>query len=163
MTMQYEELLNVPYVEGKTDCFSLMRGFYKLNFGIEMADYARPPLWWAKAPELDLLRRHLTANGFIPYDRTPRNMQEGDGLLFQIGNTVVNHCGAYLGGGRFLHHPFRGKSQVSLLGGAYADQVMIYCRHPEVPYVDSRPSIDFLELLPNQKREQYRAILAQRG
>ena len=163
MTLNYDDLLGVPYVEGKDDCFELMRKFYSANYNINMPPYARPSLWWAKAPELDLLRKNLADNGFVPFDRTPRNLLPGDALLMQIGSSVLDHCGAYLGSGRFLHHPFRGKSEVALLAGLWGDRVMITARHKDIVHTDDRPTLDLMELLPAQKRERYRAILAQYG
>lgn len=164
MSITTEGMVGLSYVEGKSDCYALMRDFYSTNYAVNMPDYARPHLWWVTNPELDLLRTHLATNGFEPYDHTPRNMRPGDGLLMQLGGcTVLNHCGVYLGNGRFLHHPFRAKSAIDLLAGPWADRVMVYCRHKEIVHQDVRPTIDFMELLPNQKREAYRAALAQRG
>lgn len=160
--VKYEDLLGLPYIEGVNDCFELMRKFYDLNYGIKMADYARPGLWWAKAPELDFLRKHLAENKFVPYDQTPHNMKEGDGLLFQVGGSVVNHCGAYLGGGRFLHHPFRGTSQVSLLFGLWSSRLMVTCRHTEIVSVDLRATIQMIDLLSPQKKALYLASIPAR-
>jgi cell wall-associated NlpC family hydrolase len=152
--MKYEHLLGVPYHVKTANCLTLVKQFYAENWGIIIRDYAFPDLWWMTDPKLNLLMRHARDEGFEMFDYNPREMRPGDGLLMAIGCSVVNHCGVYLGGGRFLHRPFRASSRVDLFAGAWRERCMTAVRHPQV-VLPSAKSLELLDLLPPAKKEAY--------
>ena len=41
-----DKYIGKKFNHGKSDCYSLIREFYKDEFGLELTDYARPDYWW---------------------------------------------------------------------------------------------------------------------
>ena len=160
MLANTEGLTDLAYREARDDCWGLMIRFYKLNYDIDLPNYARPNLWWTKAPELDITRTHFQKAGFEIVHVHRRELKAGDLILMNISTAVIDHTAAYIGVGKILHHPFRMRSRVDLYGGVWLDRTMLVGRHPEVPQHVARPEIDLMDLLPPAKREKYRAILA---
>ena len=88
------------FVMGVDDCWSLVREWYARERGLALPDFLRSDKFWERGetPHLD----HLSEAGFLPI---PANdTAPGDGLIFHVMSKTVNHCGVYIGGGRFLHH-----------------------------------------------------------
>lgn len=89
------------FIHAIADCYELMRDYYRLR-GIPTPVIPRSWRWWANGQTL--FEDNLSTSGFR--EVTGETMQEGDGLLFRVGNRVVtaNHGAVYLGGGLMLHH-----------------------------------------------------------
>ena len=90
-----------PWVWGVTDCWSLVRDFYKEEKGIELLDYERPvtPQEFNDAP---LFERYAERTGFKELDPN-ETLKNGDILLMSIMYNTLNHVAIFLDGD-VLHH-----------------------------------------------------------
>ena len=94
-------LLGRPFRHGVTDCYSLIRDFYRLERNVLLPDYPRDWNWWLQG--LDLYRAGFEEAGFRPLD--PEDADQADAVLFQMRSKVPNHAAVLLDGGWMLHHP----------------------------------------------------------
>ena len=93
-------LVGRGFRHGVTDCYSLIRDFYKEIHGIELPEYPRDWEWWQQKKSLYL--DGFKAAGFreIPVDE----ILPGDVFLATIKADSPNHAGVFLGNGLILHH-----------------------------------------------------------
>lgn len=91
-------LVGRGFRHGVTDCYDLIRDWYRIERGVTLPQYPRDWEWWHK--DQDLYRQFFENAGFIEVDEP----QEGDVFLAQIRSKVPNHGGVYLGNGLALHH-----------------------------------------------------------
>ena len=94
-------LLNRPFRHGVTDCYSLIRDFYRQDRNVLLPDYPRDWDWWIQG--LDLYRAGFEEAGFRAID--PADADDADAVMFQMRSKVPNHAAVLLGGGYMLHHP----------------------------------------------------------
>lgn len=92
---------------GVTDCYSLIRDYYRLERNIIIPDFPRDWNWWEKGG--DLYQDGFQKAGFVEIKQ--HEAAEGDVFLAAVGGAaqrggIINHGGVYLGGsGHFiLHH-----------------------------------------------------------
>lgn len=107
-------LLGREWVWGITDCWTLVRDWYKEN-GISLPDWQRPrtPDEFNADP---LFERHWHEAGFVELEPEDA-LEPGDFLLMSIGCPGLNHCGVYVGEQQILHH-LRGRlASRDLYGG----------------------------------------------
>ena len=94
-------LLGRQWVWGITDCWSLVRDWYKENRGIVLKDYDRPvtPEEFYKKP---LFEYYAEETGFreLKYDE---RLKDGDVLLMSILGTTLNHVALFFDG-EVIHH-----------------------------------------------------------
>lgn len=89
-----------PYAYGALDCWSLVRDFYRREFGIKLGDYPRVNEFWKNGQ--DFFGENWKSEGMVVVDG---ELQRGDILFFQTdGGEFPNHTGVYLGNERVLHH-----------------------------------------------------------
>ena len=93
-----EPLLGRPFRPGITDCYSLVRAWFRQERGIALKEFPRDELWWKDGG--DMLAEGFGPAGFAPVD----NMKAGDVLLMTIRSQVANHCAVVLENGLMLHH-----------------------------------------------------------
>ena len=95
------KLLGRPWVWGITDCWSLVRDWYKQEKNIELIDYERPinPGDFLKNP---LFEQYAKDTGFRELDKN-ENLEKGDVLLMSILYPSLNHVAIFLGD-MVLHH-----------------------------------------------------------
>lgn len=94
-------LLHRPFRHGVTDCYSLIRDFYRHERGVLLPDYPRDWNWWTEG--LDLYRAGFEEAGFRPID--PAHADDADAVMFRMRSKVPNHAAVLLGDGNMLHHP----------------------------------------------------------
>ena len=94
-------LLGREWVWGVTDCWSLVRDWYKEEKQIELKDYQRSmtPEEFLKNP---LFEEYATQTGFRELEPNEA-LQEGDVLLMSILHPTLNHVAIFLGD-MVLHH-----------------------------------------------------------
>ena len=112
-----------PYVYKLFDCYTLIRDWYKQNFGLELKiEYEAPPFdVWVNNPIFDIKLPQLIANhGFREVSVT--DAIRGDLLLFSCVRQSTDHLGIYLGEQRFVHHSVNRLSSVDLYGGYWLKQ-----------------------------------------
>ncbi len=94
-------LLGRPYIYGITDCWSLVRDWYKQEKNIILRDYKRPttPEDFLKDPLFESL---AWRTGFREL-RKDEQLKYGDVLLMSILHPTLNHVAIFLGD-MVLHH-----------------------------------------------------------
>jgi proteasome lid subunit RPN8/RPN11 len=87
--------------DGRGDCFALIRDWYRLHWGLTMAETPRGPNWLEEGPNLYL--EGTQREGFTPIRQ--ESLQYGDAILCAFGSGGrPNHAAVYLGDGTVLHH-----------------------------------------------------------
>tara|TARA_R100000152_G_scaffold7212_1_gene2767 strand:+ start:1058 stop:1759 length:702 start_codon:yes stop_codon:yes gene_type:complete len=94
-------IIGRQWVWGVTDCWALVRDWYKENLGIELRDWQRPttPEEFIENP---MFEKCATDTGFVelkPEDK----LQNGDLLLMSIMANGLNHVAVFIDGD-VLHH-----------------------------------------------------------
>lgn len=107
--------LERPYLVGIYDCYSLVRDYYRREFGIELSQYLHSEKWWEEGK--NLLVENFTAEGFVQL--IGKEPQVGDLFFIQSGGEVPNHCAIYVGDDKILHHCFDRLSRLDVYGGGY--------------------------------------------
>ncbi len=90
-----------PFRHGVTDCYSLIRDWYRQNRNVSLPEFPRDWNWWAEG--LDLYGTGFEQAGFHAIDAA--DAREGDSVLFRMRSDVPNHGGVVLDDGWMLHHP----------------------------------------------------------
>lgn len=138
------------YVEGKHDCYGLLRDYYREVFDIHLENYARPADFAYAG--LDLISRYFADEGFKLVEVSANQLQFGDVLLLRIGNRcpTVNHVGVCVGTDRMLHHVVDTKSVVDVIDQRWRRRMMSVVRHPEVAPMAAKAAstIEITQLLP---------------
>lgn len=159
----YEHLINLAWKHKEADCFQLIRRFYAENFEIEIPDIEYQDEWWNTEPEKDHFSLNVRAAGFQPVlTEAVSAMKPGWGLLLAQGAAFATHCGVWVGGGYFLHHPRNEPSRIERWAGRWASRTISIWHHPKAQVGSTIENLDFINLMPAEKRARYREILASR-
>jgi proteasome lid subunit RPN8/RPN11 len=119
--------LERPYVWGVLDCYSLVRDWYKREYGIVIRDYPRKEQYWATGE--DLLGDNWESEGFIKLvDEQP---VKGDVFLLSSESKIMNSIMIYMGDGTALHHPHGRLSRIEVYGGYWLKHTVLHLRHKE--------------------------------
>jgi len=94
-------LIGRQWVWGVTDCWSLVRDYYKEEHNIQLLDYQRPitPQDFLDNP---LFEQYAERTGFKELDNNEK-LKKGDVLLMSILHPTLNHVAIFLGD-EILHH-----------------------------------------------------------
>jgi proteasome lid subunit RPN8/RPN11 len=95
-----EDLIGRQWVHAVSDCYTLVRDWYRISASIYLGDYSRQELWWEKGDDLYL--QHFADEGFIEIKL--EQLRPGDAILMRSGSKVTNHAAIYLGDNVILHH-----------------------------------------------------------
>jgi cell wall-associated NlpC family hydrolase len=131
MALEYGHLEGLEFNIETQNCYTILRAFYRDNYGIELTDYACPTDWWTKG--LDLYHRLAEDEGFQIIMDHPRHWRPGDVILMAIESPTGNHCGILLPGGKMLHHLVGQRSLVTSFGGMFRNTRVATYRHKDVP------------------------------
>ena len=101
--MKYNHLLGREFIHGKQDCYTMVRDFYRDNFGMSLRNYARPNLWWQQ-PNITLYSSLYSKEGFRAINVHPTDWRPADLLLMSIKSSSPNHIGIIVDDGSFIHH-----------------------------------------------------------
>ena len=95
------DLIGQPWVWGVSDCWSLVRRYYKEKLNIELRDWERPttPEEFINDP---MFERCAEATGFREL-KNDENLKNGDLLFMSILANGLNHVAIFLDGD-VLHH-----------------------------------------------------------
>lgn len=154
---KYENLLNVPYVDGDYDCYGLLRRYYAQAYGLRLRNYARPSDF---ADDLNLIIENFVTEGFSIIEVSLDQLELGDGLLFCLNRRkYVNHVGAFVGNGYLLHHLYNQPSRADALTTSWRARVLSVVRHPEVTEQNKleQSQVDFTDFIPPHLRALYAA------
>lgn len=117
--------LERPYVFGVHDCWSLVRDFYKREFGIVLGDYQRVDQFWAKG--LNFFVDNYENEGMVRVDG--KQPERGDLFIIQTGSALPNHIAVYIGDDQILHHCHGRLSARAIYGGYWQKHTVIHLRH----------------------------------
>ena len=94
-------LIGRQWVWGVTDCWSLVRDYYKEQHNIQLLDYQRPttPQDFLNNP---LFEQYAQRTGFRELNKDEK-LKKGDVLLMSILHPTLNHVAIFLGD-EILHH-----------------------------------------------------------
>ncbi len=94
-------LLNRPFRHGVTDCYSLVRDWYRMQWDISLPEFPRDWNWWVEG--MDMYREGFRQAGFEPIDEG--DVRAGDSVMFRMRSDVPNHAAVVLDDEWMLHHP----------------------------------------------------------
>lgn len=152
----YSNLLGLPYVEGRQDCYGLVRQFYLQVYGINLRNYARPTGFDHNG--LDLIVENFPNEGF--YVVTDAELQLGDGLLFGVASDKINHVGVYVGNQQILHHLFNDKSRLDPLDPRWYRRLLGRVRHPDVTELNNKnvQKVNLMDFLPPHLKRRLKDV-----
>jgi len=113
------------YLFGVNDCYTLVRDYYRQEFGVTLGEYPRVERFWEKG--LDFFANGYAEQGFrLLIDEEP---QVGDLFIMQVGAKLPNHIGIYVGDDKMLHHCQGRLSRIDTYGGMWAKHTSHHLRH----------------------------------
>jgi cell wall-associated NlpC family hydrolase len=122
-------LIGREYLWGVTDCFTLIRDYYKQKFGITINDRPRDARFWHKGESLYV--DNYESEGFVRI-KDLKDIREHDVLLMQARSRVPNHGAIYIGNEMILQH-FEGRlSSRDPYGGLYQKITTHILRHKDL-------------------------------
>ena len=143
-------IFNTAPLEGKAfdlgtqDCFGVVIGFFKLNFDIDIPNFARPNDWNpAKDNLIDKLYKQAGFEKLDVDENWPP--RPADILVCTVGGSVPNHLVVYLGQNEILHHKdgmFSGKETMRPAWKRYTSYIL---RHPQVPDMTEKKPVMTLQ------------------
>jgi cell wall-associated NlpC family hydrolase len=150
--MDLQDYLGRRYVDGRADCYGLVRDFYRREYGLLLRNYARPVGFDQSG--LMLLTDNFRREGFDIVNVPIALLEPGDGLLMMLASKHVNHVGVYIGQRKVLHHLYRRPSTVDTLDPRWQQRLSLVVRHPDVMEQNRRnlPKQEFMDLLPPHLR-----------
>jgi cell wall-associated NlpC family hydrolase len=119
-----KDYLNLDYKCGVSDCYSLVRNYFKKELNIQLNDYNREDGWWKVNPNLIL--ENFTKEDGIEVEF--KDIKVNDILAFEIAGATC-HFAIYLGNNFILHHPINDKSVIGELSEALIKRIKLVIRH----------------------------------
>lgn len=145
--MKWDNLIGIPFIMGRNDCFQLGRRFFAQNFEMQIADYARPNDW--DADKLNLIEACFDREGFEKITHwKAEDLRPGDVLCMAIGTSAPNHFAVFVGDNTIVHHLYGRLSGDEPYRDFWRTLTCFVLRHPSIP--DLRPTLpdkDLGELL----------------
>lgn len=128
-----------PFRFGITDCYTIVRDFYKNEFGITLRNYARYDKFWED--ESLYLKFFKNEDFFLVEDE----LQFGDLILVALGASVACHAAVYIGNGKILHHVQNRLSTIDNYRGLWKNMTVAVIRNRKVAKnADTRKTQTFL-------------------
>lgn len=124
------ELVGRPFIYGVYDCFTLVRDYYRLTFGLVFPpalyrDYG----WWMAADSHSFYLQGLEGLGFAV---TKDGLKKGDVVLIRYRAPSPNHLAVFVGDGFIMHHCSERKSELAPYGGAWEMNTVAVLRHKDL-------------------------------
>lgn len=128
-----QDYIGRPFHYGCYDCYSLIRDFYRNEYGIFLPAAPRDWDFWFKGKNLfsDYLTPMFKRGEFFKL-ASWKELQKGDCLLFKMNTSPVwNHSAIYIGDHKIIHHFENQLSRTALLNNwlPYIDTMI---RHRDV-------------------------------
>ena len=124
----YDNLIGLPYIDGRQDCFSSVRNYYQNVWGVHLPNFARPDRFWDD-PHLNLYGMYAS-HGFQQIFDRPYNL--GDAVLMPLLAPQVSHAGVLVADNQLLHHLPNQLSSIDAFRPKWASRVTIHLRHPKI-------------------------------
>lgn len=123
-------LIGRRFYHGVTDCYTLVRDYYKRVVDIELPQFDRPDFWWENPNTLSLYVANFTEAGFVQVDGPPRIH---DVIIMEIRSQAgPNHAGVMYDEHTMLHHLFGQLSGRVPYGGYWQEHTALVVRHKEL-------------------------------
>ncbi|CAG9262235.1 C40 family peptidase [Paraburkholderia caribensis] len=122
-------LIGCEFAHGSTDCYGLVRRYYKAALQIDLPDFVRRHKWWADGQSNLYIDKYAEA-GFHDVSDS-QYLQVGDVLLMRIASKVPNHAAVYIGDDEILHHMWGQLSRREALP-RYRSRVTHILRHKAI-------------------------------
>lgn len=101
------DLLGRPFRHGVTDCYALVKDWYKINMNLSLPEFPRQWGWWSSGE--DMYSEGFRVAGFRDLEPGEKP-SPGDGFLAAIRSKgILNHAGVLLEKGKIIHHMSRSK------------------------------------------------------
>lgn len=139
------EYLGIPFIEGDTDCFDLLRRFYANELGVVIPNHARPTRWWDYG--MDLYNDYCHRYGFKLIDEPPHEWRYGDVILMAVQSEVGNHSAILMEDGQILHHMYGRLSTIEPYRGIWRNTTVGVFRHPDVAITHKEQTVDIRDVL----------------
>lgn len=151
--VKFEHLLGREFNIETANCYTILRDFYRDNWGVELPDVPCPTEWWNS--DLNLYAELAPKIGFEVIHEHPRDWRPGDVILMAIGSSTGNHIAIVLDGGSILHHLHGQRSVVTSYGGTFRNTTVGVYRHRDVPKTSTVHNVDLKALnLPPHVRHR---------
>lgn len=106
-------LMGREFRHGVTDCFGLVRDWYKIYRQIILPNLPREDNWWEI--NINLLMDNFEYMGF--YEIDGKDIKWGDCVIGKVlSKDYPNHCGVYIGDNQIYHHLPKRPSRIDMLG-----------------------------------------------
>ena len=119
------ELLGQPFTLGWTDCYGLVRDYFRRTCRLYLGDYDRDESF--SHEERGIIMANFEREGFQL--GSLETLQAHDIMMFKTDRVLPQHFGVYEGQQRFLHHPLNALSREELLTGRWLDRLVCVFRH----------------------------------
>lgn len=150
----YENYCGRKFRFGVTDCYTMVRDFYKREFGIELRNYARYDKFWE---DESLYAKFFRNEGFRLVDD---GLEFGDLILVALGASVACHAAIYIGNGKILHHVQNRLSSIDRYDTIWKNWTVGVIRHKSNPGAASRPKVfDIMKGIANGNSSSAQKVL----
>ena len=116
-------LTSRSFRHGVTDCYALVRDWFRLNRDITLKNYARDNEWWNE--KQNVVMDHWEDIGFRKIEKIE---EVGDCVIARVLSDVPNHCGVHIGDGEMIHHLSDRPSRVEQIG-LWRKYIVAYMRY----------------------------------
>ena len=96
-----QPLLEREFIHGITDCYSIIRDWYKTERNVDLPDYPREWAWWET--DVNMYADLFEDAGFAEID--PKDIEIGDVVLMSVlTEDTINHAAVYTDNNKITHH-----------------------------------------------------------
>lgn len=120
---KYKRYVGRQFRFGITDCYTIVRDFYKDEYNIRLRNYARYDKFWE---DESLYLKFFKNEGFYLADD---ELRFGDVILIAFGAKVACHAAVYLGERKILHHVQNRFSAIDNYEGIWKNWTVCVVRH----------------------------------
>ena len=110
---------------GKSDCFTLLREYYKNELNIDFSDYPHKDGWYEENPQIII--QNYQKEGFRAVNLA--DIQKHDILIFAFTSEYPMHFGIYQDNDLFLHHERNKYSNIEFLSDSFKRRIKLVVRH----------------------------------
>lgn len=138
----YTNLIGLPYIVGKQDCYSIVRRYFDQAYGLKLRNYARPDRFW-EDQSLDLYKMFKLEGAKPVLDDT---IEIGDVLLMPLFTPFATHACIVVGDNLILHHPPGRLSCVEPMRPKWSNRTSVVVRHPAVTAAHAKQPVEQVHL-----------------
>ncbi len=118
-------LTGIPYALGFSDCYGIIRDYFRQTYGFHLNDYDRDEHYLHE--DNGTILASYEKEGFISVPISA--IQTDDILMFKTDRALPQHFAVYRGANMMLHHPQGGLSREENLTGNWLKRLVAVFRH----------------------------------